>query len=275
MRRARRRATPSDVPEPAILYNSANEKSQLAQLRIEQVLRRVAQRGDRAEPGRQRRAHATATRPFELQPHDVAPSSQRHAAVWSKILPFVVFIWALTGAFYPAVDLCAGEKERGTLETLLTSPALRSEIVWGKLLTVMTFSIATALLNLVEHGRHRQVRHRPAEPGVGVRADKPLSMPPLASLLWLAVALVPMSALFSALVPGVCGVCPQHEGRPVLPDAAGAGEHAADDAADVAGRRAESGQQPDSAHRRGAAAAQRDRRAVPPGAGRTSRRWRR
>ena len=58
-------------------------------------------------------------------------------------------VWALTGAFYPAVDLCAGEKERGTLETLLSSPAARSEIVWGKLLTVMTFSMATSLLNLV------------------------------------------------------------------------------------------------------------------------------
>ena len=57
--------------------------------------------------------------------------------MWSKILPFVVLIWALTGAFYPAIDLCAGEKERGTLETLLSSPAQRSEIVWGKLLSVV------------------------------------------------------------------------------------------------------------------------------------------
>ena len=50
---------------------------------------------------------------------------------------------------YPAVDLCAGEKERGTLETLLSSPAARMEIVWGKLLTVMSFSMATSMLNLI------------------------------------------------------------------------------------------------------------------------------
>jgi sodium transport system permease protein len=67
--------------------------------------------------------------------------------LWSKILPFVLMVWALTGAFYPAIDLCAGEKERGTLETLLSSPALRTEIVWGTL-TVMTF-MATSLLNLL------------------------------------------------------------------------------------------------------------------------------
>ena len=40
-----------------------------------------------------------ATRPFEVQLHDVALERQRHAAVWSKVLPFIVFIWALTGAF--------------------------------------------------------------------------------------------------------------------------------------------------------------------------------
>src|SRR5262249_20161688 len=61
-------------------------------------------------------------------------------------------IMALTGAFYPAVDLCAGEKERGTMETLLISPASRSEIVLGKFLTVMLASVLTALLNLVSMG---------------------------------------------------------------------------------------------------------------------------
>ena len=59
---------------------------------------------------------------------------------------------SLTGAFYPAIDLCAGEKERGTMETLLISPASRSEIVLGKFLTVMLASVMTALLNLVSMG---------------------------------------------------------------------------------------------------------------------------
>ena len=59
---------------------------------------------------------------------------------------------SLTGAFYPAVDLCAGEKERGTMETLLISPASRTEIVMGKFLTVMLASVMTAMLNLVSMG---------------------------------------------------------------------------------------------------------------------------
>ncbi len=59
---------------------------------------------------------------------------------------------AVTGAFYPAIDLGAGEKERGTMETLLISPASRKEIVTGKFLTVMLFSMATALLNIASIG---------------------------------------------------------------------------------------------------------------------------
>ena len=62
-----------------------------------------------------------AASPFEVQARRCgSAASRRRAAMWSKILPFILMIWALTGAFYPAVDLCAGEKERGTLETLLT-----------------------------------------------------------------------------------------------------------------------------------------------------------
>jgi sodium transport system permease protein len=99
-------------------------------------------------------------------------------------------IWALTGAFYPAIDLCAGEKERGTLETLLSSPAERIEIVWGKLLTVMVFSMSTALLNLLSL----------TVTGSLVLSQLPdLGPPPGLAIVWLALALVPVSALFSAL----------------------------------------------------------------------------
>ncbi len=90
------------------------------------------------------------TIPFQATSNNVAPKDMnRGTAMWSKILPLLLLVWALTGAFYPAIDLCAGEKERGTLETLISSPALRSEIVIGKLLTVMLFSIVTAMLNIL------------------------------------------------------------------------------------------------------------------------------
>src|ERR1700741_435718 len=109
--------------------------------------------------------------------------TQRSAAMWSKILPFVLLIWALTGAFYPAVDLCAGEKEGGTLETLLSSPAERIEIVWGKLFTVMLFSVTTAVLNIRSMGITGSLVMKNL-PGFG-------PPPPLAPL-WLFIALLPV-----------------------------------------------------------------------------------
>jgi sodium transport system permease protein len=145
---------------------------------------------------------AGTMQPFVMREQDVASPSGRNSALWSKILPFVLVVWALTGAFYPAVDLCAGEKERGTLETLLCSPAERKEIVWGKLLTVSVFSIATSMLNLISLTMTGAlVVSRIQLPGP-MAAAVSMGAPPLMAIVWLFVALLPLSALFSALALG-------------------------------------------------------------------------
>ncbi|MFK7767039.1 MAG: ABC transporter permease subunit/CPBP intramembrane protease [Mariniblastus sp.] len=129
---------------------------------------------------------------------DVADKVGKRAAAWSKILPFIIMIWSLTGAFYPAIDLCAGEKERGTFETLLSSPAARSEIAIGKLLTVMTFSMVTSLLNLLSMGFTGMFVVARLGSGTGM-GGIPIGAPPIASIGWLILALIPISALFSAV----------------------------------------------------------------------------
>jgi sodium transport system permease protein len=178
------------VPRPEIIYTTADEKSEIAFVRVSRVLDRWTQKvGERnlAATG----VPLTATTPFDVGTDDVSGQTvYQNAAVWSKILPVILLIWALTGAFYPAVDLCAGEKERGTLETLLSSPAARSEIVLGKLVTVMLFSMATAILNLVGIG---------ATGWLLFAGIDQIRMPPATSIAWLLLALVPVSALFSAL----------------------------------------------------------------------------
>jgi sodium transport system permease protein len=109
--------------------------------------------------------------------------------ILALIFPFVLVMWSLAGALYPAVDLCAGEKERGTMETLLISPASREEIVWGKFLTIWVFSAATALLNLLSMGLTTWVLS-----GFGKIVSFQLSY-----LFWASVLLVPLSAFFSAM----------------------------------------------------------------------------
>ena len=66
-----------------------------------------------------------------------------------KVIPFLLMMWMLTGAIYPAIDMTAGEKERGTMETLLISPAERSEIVLGKFAAVVAMGFGTALWNVL------------------------------------------------------------------------------------------------------------------------------
>ncbi len=185
----------AQLPElltPELIFDAANDKSLYANGRIRRVLS-TWQRAIVRQYLSDRSISPDITNPFEIKDVDVSVEMSRRAALWSKVLPFVVFIWALTGAFYPAVDLCAGEKERGTLETLLSSPAERSEIVMGKLLTIMGFSSATSLLNLLCM----------AITGTAVimfqPGQFPIGPPPLSALLWLALALLPISALFSAL----------------------------------------------------------------------------
>jgi sodium transport system permease protein len=134
---------------------------------------------------------ASAVRPFDLENVDLSEKTSLHGAgVWSSLLPVLLLLWALTGAFYPSIDLCAGEKERGTLETLLSSPAQRTEIVLGKLLTIMLVSITTSALNLVSVSMTGCMVLRMAGNFVS---------PPLWAVVWLPLALLPMSALFSAL----------------------------------------------------------------------------
>jgi sodium transport system permease protein len=190
------------IPEPEILYNSSSDESRLTHMWLESILEQWRGQVTRQNL-RESNVPVNITRPFTIKPLDIAAKQQRDAVLWSKILPFVLFVWALTGAFYPSIDLCPGEKERGTLETLLSSPALRAEIVWAKLLTIMTFSIATALLNLLSLGVTAQYvisqLRGIAEFGTG----DSLSFPSLIALFWLVVALIPMAALFS----GLCLAC--------------------------------------------------------------------
>jgi sodium transport system permease protein len=106
-----------------------------------------------------------------------------------RVFPFLLVMWSLAGALYPAVDLCAGEKERGTMETLLISPAGREEIVLGKFLTIWVFSAGTSLLNLASMGLSTWL--------MGPRLPHGALSP--AALLWCVVLVLPLSAFFSAI----------------------------------------------------------------------------
>ena len=186
---------------PTIVKNRADDKSGGAYSRVREVL-------DAWEHEILRQRLSDAGLPQELPnpigsaPLDLAADEQVSANLWSKMIALLV-IMTVIGAFYPAVDVAAGEKERGTMETLLICPATRTEIVLGKFLTVVGFSLSTALLNLLTIGmtaRYSLMRSVFASAGKSGAAQLgSLSLPGISTLAWLLLLLIPLSALFSSL----------------------------------------------------------------------------
>ncbi|MEW6984450.1 ABC transporter permease [Colwelliaceae bacterium 6471] len=86
------------------------------------------------------------TTPISLEVINTADQRENVGEQVGGLLPYLLIVLCLTGAMYPAIDLGAGEKERGTLETLLLTPISRISIVLGKYLTIMTTGIITALI---------------------------------------------------------------------------------------------------------------------------------
>jgi len=190
------KAVATRVPPVLVVRNSADDKSMVAFGRVQKALQSW-------EDSVRKFSFEQAGLPKELQHParlawiEVALEEQVAASVWSKMFPALLVIMALTGAFYPAIDLGAGEKERGTMETLLISPAKRVELVLGKFATIMLFSTATALLNLLSMGLTGQQMSAVMSDGMANRVS--LDFPGLAPLAWLVILLLPLSALFSAL----------------------------------------------------------------------------
>lgn len=188
----------SRAPQIQLFLSSSSDQSRAAGARIENILRQWHQARLRQSLAEQQVSESVLT-PFHYESSDLSPPEIVNAHVWAKILPFIMFIWTLTGSFYCAVDLCAGEKERGTLETLLCSPAKRREIVIGKLLTTMTFSSISAILNITCTVITGVLLARQfASQGANALLSS-MGTPPAEALFWLFLGLIPITALFGAI----------------------------------------------------------------------------
>jgi sodium transport system permease protein len=143
-------------------------------------------------------------RPFEVTKKNVAPEEKVSAALSSAMLPYMVILMCLTGAMYPAMDLTAGEKERGTMETILTSRVSRTHLVLGKFLLVLTASIATALLAVISMGLSSRVAAKMFGGDLPLAASSRfnLSINPHA-LVAVFLLIVPVAVLFSAALLAV------------------------------------------------------------------------
>jgi sodium transport system permease protein len=145
----------------------------------------------------------SVARPFELKEANVAPPEKVGGNLVGGIIPYFIIVLCLTGAMYPAMDLTAGEKERGTMETLLCSPAARTDIVLGKFFMVLTGSLAAVILSLVSMGATVALAGAAIGPGAAGPSGLALSIDPLGILGVLAMVM-PVAVLFSAMLFTVC-----------------------------------------------------------------------
>ncbi len=86
--------------------------------------------------------------PIEVQNEDLSTTEESIGNIIGSMMPFLIITVILMGAIYPAIDVTAGEKERGTLETLLTLPVTNFEMIMSKFLAVSTIACASAVLNI-------------------------------------------------------------------------------------------------------------------------------
>ena len=132
-----------------VYMNSAIDRSSNAGYKIENLLRDYKAeliRMNLIEAGLDPEA---VLEPIVYEQVDTAPNEQKAGQIIAMILPLILVIGILLGALYPAIDVMAGEKERGTIETLLTLPVANMELIVGKFLAVAVVSIMSALLNII------------------------------------------------------------------------------------------------------------------------------
>jgi sodium transport system permease protein len=198
-------AIPADAPQSLqagrqlavqLYSDDTREVSRHARGLAEQVLNHFGQLAT-ARALAERGLTVDLARLVKVEKHDVAPPARKSGYLLALFLPYFLAISVVSGAVTTAIDTTAGEKDRGTLETVLVSSAGRTDIVVGKLLAV----VATALVSTVA-----------SAVGIGITflfggflfsaADKAgtaltVSMPALLGVL--AVAL-PMAILVSAVL---------------------------------------------------------------------------
>jgi sodium transport system permease protein len=141
----------------------------------------------------------SALKPFDVKQENVAPPEKVGGATFGGLIGYMVILLCLTGGMYPAMDLTAGEKERGTMETILSSPVSRVHLVLGKFFLVLSASLVTAALSVTSMGvSFWAVEHFHAfDKGGSDAAELQLSLGP-GSVLSVFVMVLPLAVLFSA-----------------------------------------------------------------------------
>ncbi|HEV2359310.1 MAG TPA: ABC transporter permease [bacterium] len=177
-----------------VLYDASNTESVAARARVVSLISQYSQ----AVVARRLIARHINPRdllPVVLDERNVATQRQLSGLLLASLLPFFIAMWATVGGMSLAVDEAAGEKERGTLESLLVTPPSREAIVVGKFLSVLTASVGAVIVVVIA----MMISLRWGYPYVLHTTEKlNVSLP-----MGTAAVLLGIAILFAALMSGV------------------------------------------------------------------------
>jgi sodium transport system permease protein len=183
-------------PEVKIYMFSGDMKSTVAANRIEKVF--IAYRD--SEVSSQLAAQHlpdTLMKPLRMEQKNVVSPEKVAGETFGGLIPYLAILMCMTGAMYPAMDLTAGEKERATMETILSSPIKRTHLVLGKFLLVLTASLATAMLSVFSMGASFTAMSRFVSVE-NVAEGVPIIPMHASTVLAIFVVAVPIAVLFSS-----------------------------------------------------------------------------
>jgi sodium transport system permease protein len=186
---------PGTPVEVRIYVDSSNPTSSAAADRVRLALDDLKEETVR-ESLRNSKIPETVLNPFLVKRTNIAGARKMAGRAWGSILGYAVLLLMFSGGMYPVIDMTAGEKERKTMEALLSTPAARQEIVIGKNLAAMTAIFITAILTLASMAYSLKGSHLSSKAS---KMEEMLGPIPLDahSLTLIAITLVPL-AMFAA-----------------------------------------------------------------------------
>jgi sodium transport system permease protein len=185
-------------PEVKIYVFSGDLKSMLSATRIKEQLTEYRDSMVRDRLAAQNLPESLM-KPFAVEQQNVVSEDRVAGESYGGLITYLVILMCMTGAMYPAMDLTAGEKERGTMETILSSPIERTHLVMGKFFVVLTASLATATLSVLSMaGSFAVLAHYGKGQGIG--EDFPILTMHAQTAFAIFIMALPVAVLFSAVV---------------------------------------------------------------------------
>ena len=187
----------------SVLVDDTEPSSELALGRFREAVRKLD------EIQVQRRLAALHAEPELTEPswtvtENVATAGLEAGKAVGSFLPYLLMLMMFQGAMQHGIYVTAGEKERGTLQTLLATRLPRNRIIWGKLIYIFVMGLVAALLNLASMGLSMAVvLGRAASQRTGAPAGASLDLSAMTSpgvLLLCFLLLVPLGLFFSSFI---------------------------------------------------------------------------